>query len=329
MKTKSTTKKTGRVRATARRKSGGPPPTTSPAFRLNRILVTTDFSVESKKALPYAAAFAERIGGEIALLNVLELPPRFAGLETLAGLHSGDAAMGRVYGGLDKLASQAFPPKTRVTTHARSGKPFSVITKLARELEAGLIIMATHGYSGLKHAFLGSTTERVVRHAPCPVLAVRGSEDQASGRNQKSVTIQRIVLATDFSDNSLKAVPVAQSLADGFGARLTLMHVVEKFLIDAMLGQELTRDTSERLTGQARARLQQVAAALRQRNGLRADIAVRFGKPFDEISRGAQELGASLIVVTTHGYTGLKHVYLGSVAERVVRHAHCPVLVVR
>lgn len=334
MKAKTKTNYAKRLPANAPRKTGSqaskfPPASVGPVIRLKRILVTTDFSIESKKALPYAAAFAERLGGEVALLHVVEPPPRFAGLESIALLQSGDAAMGRVFGALDALAGQTFGTKTRVTTHARTGKPFHVITNTAQELPADLIIMATHGYSGLKHTFLGSTTERVVRHAPCPVLAVRGAENKPAGRTRKPVAIQRIVLATDFSEHSMKAFPLAQSLAVGFGARLTLMHVVEKFPIDAMLGQELARDTSERLTGQARAQLMELAAALRRRDGLQADVAVRFGKPFDEITRGAKELDASLIVLSTHGYTGLKHAYLGSVAERVVRHAHCPVLVVR
>lgn len=296
---------------------------------MKRILVTTDFSDESKKALPYAAAFAERLGGEVALLHVVESPPRFAGLGTVATLLSGDAAIGRVYGGLQKMAEQAFHQEVRVKTHARTGKSFREITKAARELDADLVIMATHGYSGLKHTFLGSTTERVFRHAPCPVLAVRVAGGKSSGRGQKAPAMRRIVLATDFSANCQKAVDLAQALANAFGARLTLMHVVEQFPIDTILGEDLTRDTSEPLMKQARARLIEMAAGLPRLNERQADVVVRFGKPFDEITRAAKSLNASLIVVATHGYTGLKHVYLGSVAERVVRHAHCPVLVVR
>ena len=329
MNNKSTTTKTGRARATRGKPSSLPSTSRKSALRLERILVTTDFSDESKKALPFAAAFAERLGGEVALLHVIEPPPRFADLASVVGLLSGDDAMGRAYGDLNKLAARAFKSESRVTTHARAGKPFREITKAARQLAADLIIMATHGYSGLKHTFLGSTTERVMQHAPCPVLAVRSGVDKRSGGRKKTAAIQRLVLATDFSDNSMKAFPLAQSLASAFGARLTLLHVVEQFPIDAMLGQEVTRATTAWLSAQARTRLCGLAASVRKQSGLRADIVVRFGKPFDEITRAAKSLNASLIVVATHGYTGLKHVYLGSVAERVVRHAHCPVLVVR
>jgi nucleotide-binding universal stress UspA family protein len=130
MKKKSTTKPIKCPAASARRRA---------PLRLTRILVTTDFSEESKTALPYAAALANLLGSEVVLLNVLEPPPRFAGLKSVALLQSGDAPMGRLYAGLDALDGQAFGNKTRVATHVRTG----------------------------------SVAERVVRHAHCPVLVVR------------------------------------------------------------------------------------------------------------------------------------------------------------
>ena len=332
MKNQSKPKKSQPSRLAARRQTIKPAPASASvagSFRLKQILVTTDFSDESKKALPYAAAFAKQFGGKITLLNVVEPSSHFTGLESVVLFQSGDAAMGQVYEGLDQLAEKSFGGKDRVTTHARTGKPFREIIKAAGELKAGLLIMSTHGYTGLKHTLVGSTTERVVQHSPCPVLAVRGGADETSGKRPKPVAIQRILLATDFSDDSLKAFPIAQSLAEGFCARLTLIHVVERFPIDALLGEELTHQTSAQRIELARARLTGLVADLRKRGGFRADVVVRFGKPFDEIARYAKEMDASLIVVSTHGYTGLKHLYLGSVAERVLRHAPCPVLVVR
>jgi len=146
---------------------------------------------------------------------------------------------------------------------------------------------------------------------------------------QAPLGIQHILVTTDFSDESSQALPFARTLADGFGARLTLIHVVEKFPIDALLGRELTKETTKQVMELARFRLMSMAEDFRARCDIKADIVVRFGKPFEEIVRCAKDLDASMIVVATHGYTGIKHAYLGSVAERVVRHAHCPVLVVR
>jgi len=134
---------------------------------------------------------------------------------------------------------------------------------------------------------------------------------------------------SDFSDNAAQAYPWALGIADAFDAQLTLMHVVERFPIDTILGPESTRDTVKPLIGAAQVRLRMLAGSLASEGRRSPGLAVRFGKPFDEITRGAKDFGASLIVLATHGHTGLKRVYLGSVAERVVRHAHCPVLVVR
>ena len=89
----------------------------------------------------------------------------------------------------------------------------------------------------LKHTFLGSTTNRVVRYAPCPVLAVRGSKHKTFGRAQKPMAIRCIVLATDFSDNSMKAFPIAQSLAAAFGACNALMHDARGRAISRLLAE--------------------------------------------------------------------------------------------
>lgn len=293
--------------------------------RLKRILVTTDFSEASKQALPYAAAFAERLGAEVALLNVLEPPPRFVGLESMALLQAGDAAVGHALGELDALAKRAFNARARVKTHVRPGQPFRVITKAARDLDADLLVMATHGFTGLKHTFLGSTTERVVRHAPCPVLAVRGIEDNKSRRVGKPVSIQRMVLATDFSKNSLKAFPLAQAVAIGFGSSLTVLHVVEPFHADWHMD---TGDLQRERRQQAQEQLRTLVA--REFAGpVKAKAELRAGHPVEAITRFARESGADLIVLATLGRTGLRRALIGSVAERVVRHAPCPVLVVR
>jgi nucleotide-binding universal stress UspA family protein len=302
-------------------------PPSRAAFRLNQILVTTDFSENSKMALPYAMAFAKGLGGEVILLNIVERPSHLAGLESVV-LQSGDEVIGRVYQHLDRLAEQAAMSTVPVKTQVRTGKPFREIINAARELHRGVLIMATHGYTGLKHTFLGSTTERVIRHVSCPVLAVRGNKKFSPGMSQENISIRKVLLSTDFSQNSLKAFPFAQAVADAFNSHITLLNVVERFPIDVMLGEEITRDTSRQLMNEARERLKELSLARLKNCRFKPDTMVRFGTPFAEIVSAAKGMDASLIVVATHGYTGLKHIYLGSVAERIVRHAHCPVLVV-
>jgi len=104
---------------------------------------------------------------------------------------------------------------------------------------------------------------------------------------------------------------------------------VEKFPIDYLLGPELMNQTTVPVMKQAEADLERMAGELGEASGVKATAVVRDGKPLEEICQSAKTVGADLVVLTTHGYTGLKLAWLGSTAERVVRHAHCPVLVVR
>jgi len=133
----------------------------------------------------------------------------------------------------------------------------------------------------------------------------------------------------DFSELSKDALPWATFLAEQFRAEIVLLHVVEKFPIDYLLGKELASHSIVPLIKQAEADLGRTASDLAKSFGLNISAAVREGKPHVEICETGKTLDADLIVLTTHGYTGLKHVWLGSTAERVVRHASCPVLIVR
>jgi nucleotide-binding universal stress UspA family protein len=102
-----------------------------------------------------------------------------------------------------------------------------------------------------------------------------------------------------------------------------------EFLTGYLLGRGMMNQTIVPFVMQAEADLQRLAGNLGKSTGLRVSVLLREGTPFETICRAAETLGADLIALTTHGYAGLKHVWLGGTAERVVRHAACPVLVVR
>jgi len=140
----------------------------------------------------------------------------------------------------------------------------------------------------------------------------------------------------DFSKNSRAALDYARELAMQHEATLILLHVVEPMIYSAEVGYPslgalplqagLPMQANYERAGRARlAKWSQQAA----RKGVKVQTALRIGPPYFEIARGAAELGVDLIVISTHGHTGLKHVFLGSTAERVVRHATCPVLTLR
>ena len=153
-------------------------PVTAP-FRIQYILVPIDFSESSGKALDYAVPFARQFGAKLTLLHVVEpvAAPDFANSFPL--MVENDRITAACKAQLQLLVKQkAIEPKLVEKTLVRQGRSFHEISEAARTLKTDLIIIATHGYTGLKHAFLGSTAERVVRHAPCPVLIVREHEHE-------------------------------------------------------------------------------------------------------------------------------------------------------
>jgi universal stress protein A len=147
-------------------------------IKLKSILAPLDFSPQSQKALHYALALAEQFGASVTLLYVVEP----AVYPTEIGYVP--AEIDALYRTMDEtareklaaLAEKQVPAQLRGQTLVRVGQPHREITEAAKELAVDLIVIATHGYTGLKHTFLGSTAERVVRHAPCPVLTVREGE---------------------------------------------------------------------------------------------------------------------------------------------------------
>lgn len=140
---------------------------------------------------------------------------------------------------------------------------------------------------------------------------------------------KNILVPVDFSPRAQKALAFGAALARQFGARLTALHVVEIPFVGSGVGEmELILPLETNLRGTATEQLARLV--LEQVTGqVVTDTVVRTGQPWFEIADAARQMRADLIVVGTHGYTGLKHVLLGSTAERVVRHASCPVLVVR
>ena len=142
---------------------------------LKNILVPTDFSKASNKALKYAVSLARKIGSQITPIHVIK--PRPIESEPYPVWLGFDPRLAEADCTLLKVCKEqhVHPPLLRNTV-VREGTPHREITKAARDLQADLIIIATNGRTGLAHALLGSTTERVVRRAPCPVLVVRETE---------------------------------------------------------------------------------------------------------------------------------------------------------
>jgi nucleotide-binding universal stress UspA family protein len=149
-------------------------------LHLKRILVPIDFSETSTKAFQYALRVAEQFGSEIVLLHVLEPASPMVGAPLAFQVFpDSEDALSRVE---KKLAAFSAQSRTNgahaISSRIRTGHAPNEITKAAKDLDVDLIVIATHGYTSWRHLCIGSTTERVVRAAPCPVLVVREKEHE-------------------------------------------------------------------------------------------------------------------------------------------------------
>ncbi len=148
-----------------------------PVFKLKRILVPVDFSECSHKALQYAVPFARQFGATLSLLFVIQ---PYMPVSDMVPIDVEAIEMQLRSSGEKELAAlkAALEPDVKAETSVRIGHPHLEIVRAAAELQADLIVLSTHGRTGLSHVLMGSTTERVVRHAKCPVLVLREQEHE-------------------------------------------------------------------------------------------------------------------------------------------------------
>jgi nucleotide-binding universal stress UspA family protein len=302
----------------------------SQSRRTKRILVPTDFSRPSLKAIPYALAVSPQCGAVVHLLHVVDTteypPPTLLTLPLVPQTELNRRLMKQLQ------ATAGMYDTGGCAIHVlklREGRAYAEICAAARRLNADLIVIATHGYTGYKHTFLGSTAERVVQHSPCPVLVVRQHlrhRDGSNGQRRKiGVRLAKILVPIDFSDCSKAALTYASGLARDFRAELRLVHVISPHWYP--FGDKYAALDAARLIEDASRAAQKQMCSMAAKSNLRYSAEVRRGSPTIEICKAANE-DFDLIVTSTHGRTGLGHVLIGSTAERVLRYARCPVLVI-
>ncbi len=297
---------------------------------IERVLFPTDFSEASSAALPLAAQWAQAFGAELHVLHV----------KVLHDLHSGEPAEEPSFPGfaeyleainrrtgelMDRLLASGSDDCLEIHRATRRGTAAAPeILACADEIEADLVVMATHGRRGLRRLFLGSVAEEVVRHASRPVLTVRGDVG-ASESGQGSVLVP-----LDFSGLSEQALGFAALVSGWTGAKVHLLHVAEMdhpvTSPDAVTAEpEVALDQVEQ---ESRDRMR----ALLDRVGIEADrveLHVVDGSPSHRILEWVEEHRPDLLIQGSQGRTGTARFLIGSVAERVVNQATCPVLTVK
>jgi nucleotide-binding universal stress UspA family protein len=285
---------------------------------LKSILCPIDFSEFSTKAYDYAQSLAWHYKAELLVQHVLySLPPFIedkAYMETCRKLR---AEAERKVKGFVKHHTRT---KVRPQCIVQDGTATDLILSLAEAQAVNLIVMGTHGLRGVDRLMLGSVTERVLRKAQCPVLAVRkpAHDFVSPGKEPDPVNIRKILLGMDFSDHAHRALDYALSMAREYGAELTLLHVLEHFPSSPDVQNteaKAVKQLEECVPPEARA-------------GCHIKPLLRIGKPYQQIIQLASEAQTDLAIMGVRGRTSLDSALFGSTAYRVIQLGPCPVLAV-
>lgn len=273
------------------------------------VLVATDFSDSGKEAVATALALAERSKGKLAMVTVAERPPMFP--HSFHERHSEDPD--ELWSRQARRSMTALVKRLRrkhpgTRGFVRVGTPWREIVELANELGVDSIVVGSRGLTGIQRLLLGSTAENVVRHAPCPVLVVRDGPLKR---------IRKVLLPVDWDEGSKAAVRYAVERA-GKGVKLQAIHAIGfPRNIEAEFADALSDDAPS--SRKLRRFLDRLGAE---------DVPskVVLGEPAEAILDAADDF--DLVVIATRGRKGAARALLGSVAEKVVRRAEGPVLVV-
>ena len=296
---------------------------------IERILFPTDFSAGSEQAFDSALALANDFDAELHLLHAVVL---HADDPNDPAHHFPDAeeirkrleqtAERRMATGLEARSTDGLT----VHRHQRRGISVApVILEQAGAIDADLIVMSTHGRRGLENMLLGSVTEEVLRLAECPVLTVRSGKDTPA-----YPAAVPLLVPVDFSEHSRGALTLARELAARFGGSVQVLHVFERPIHPEIYLGGMPLDSPDFHTVETSLR-EALATFVGETPGpaVPSTLHVIEGRAVPGILEFAGENGTGLIVIATHGLTGLAHVLLGSVSEKIVRRAECPVLTAR
>lgn len=289
----------------------------SPRVSLTRILVTTDYSAESDRALDYALALARRYDARIYLAHVIAPDPFLYAEPSLAEATYEKVRQAAEQGMADILVSG----KLRGVPHEvllEEGNIWPAIEKLIAEHEIDLVVTATHGRGKVQKVLIGSVAEEIFRQADCAVLTVG---PRVKGELPREVELKNILFATDFGHGAEKAAAHAFSLAQEHDARLTMLHVI----------QEATAFTEESVRLQRAGAVGQLGKLVPEgaENWCKPVFRATFGEAAEEILTMARETNADLIVMGAKPSRSFAGHAPFAVAYNVVTRAHCPVLTVR
>jgi nucleotide-binding universal stress UspA family protein len=298
-------------------------------LQLQKILFPTDFSRCAEQALAHAVFLAEKYGAEIHVLHVITIfqdQPSVVSSEIAETKEMVRKLEDVAEKQLNKILDSHSSDDIKITTEIKRGiSAAPTILEYASEKKVNLIVMGTHGRRGLGHLLLGSAAEEVVRLAPCPVLTIRELKEP-----KPVMQVNNILVPVDFSDHSQKALAYASEIAQSYNAQLQVLHIIEETMHPAfsVTGKSSIFDLVPGIKDDSRKRAEKMLEEFVS-DKVKSKVFVQGGRAANDIIKFAKENSTDLIVIATYGLTGLEHMLLGSVTEKVVRMAHCPVFTVK
>ena len=295
-----------------------------------KILLPLDGSTLSESALPYARLLATALQVPVELLQAMDPDllavlghPRY--VEREPSLEA--IVKGRQLRYLTTV-ERRFPAPVRVSGAVEVGSAEEVILSKARTVPSTLIVMATHGHSGLKRWLLGSIAEKVLRGATNPLLLIRATEE---GSKSEVASLQTLIVPLDGSPLAESALPYAVELARTLDLAVVLVRAFSLPAPGYLAEEEAqTGHAGENRLGQeAQEYLDEKTEQLHAQGVKKIATAAVDGPAADTIIDLAREKATSLVVMCTHGRSGVRKWMLGSVTERIAHHSHAPLLIIQ
>ncbi len=302
---------------------------------LDQLLVTLDGSGFGEHALPFAKSIAEKTGASVNLSHVSCCDPPTDLLQNTPFQYEGvsmeayeekHAEEQRRYLGEQATALQAELPGQEVSSTLLEGYVTEALERQASHIDAKLVIMTTHGRTGVSRAWLGSVADSLVRNSNFPLLVIRPLED---GRTFPTARFEHFLVPLDGSSAGEKILEPTVALGKAMGSRLTLLHVVAPHVTVGARVSPLPAGHLKEKLGRAEEYLSGVSDRLRG-EGIEVDVMIESHfAPARAILKTAEAQSVDLIAIATHGYTGVKRAILGSVTDKVLRAAKWPLLLDR
>lgn len=290
-------------------------------MKFNKILTLYDFSKPGRTALHFSEQVASRFRSRLGIVHVWEMGPTYIIRDW--GHHTEplkELLNRRLYREVQSLLKS----KRRETPRSikgilAAGEPKAAVLGVIKDEKPDLVVMGSHGRTGVLHVLMGSVAEGIVRRSPAPVWVVR---------MPRRWPPKRILVPVDFDDSSRQVLRAASELARTFSAGLEIVHVsptIENLAPFPEMRAYFPPNLSEHLRERAQEKLRSLVDDVVPRK-IPTRLHVLAGSPVDAICRSARSTRSDLIVIPTHGRRGIARLVLGSVAEGVVRHAPCSTL---